>query len=450
MSDIKEAEGAILHDLGDGLVLRAARLEDREPLAAFHANTLVAADETPPLERLYYFVLDLMSGEHPTFSPADFMLVEDTTTGKIVSSLGLTSQTWTYEGIPFKFGQPDIVSTDPAYRRRGLVRAQMSEVHRWSAARGELVQGITGIPWYYRQFGYEHGGLTLGGARAGYLPHVPELKDGEPEPYQLRPATEADLPLLMELAARQAARSLVACVRDEALWRYELTGRSEGSEQWWPWRIVETAAGEPVGMLAHAGRLWGKAIGARVYELRSGVSWLAVTPSVVRYLVATGREYAARDGRECAAFSFMLGTEHPVYEAFADRLPRTAPAHAWYLRVPDLPRFLRQIAPVLERRLAESPLAGHSGELKVSFYRDGLRLAFERGRLTGVEPWQPAHGDEGAAAFPDLTFLQLIFGYRALQELRYAFADCWVEGDEPRALLTALFPKRPSDVLPVA
>src|SRR3712207_3340773 len=163
----------------------------------------------------------------------------------------------------------------------------------------------------------------------------------------------------MELATRQATRSLVACVRDEALWRYELTGRSEESEQWRPWRIVETAAGEPVGMLAHGGKLWGKAIGARAYELRGGVSWLAVTPSVVRYLVATGREYAARDGGECAAFAFLLGTEHPVYDAFGDRLPRTVSPYAWYLRVPDLPRFLRRVAPALERRLAESPLAGH-------------------------------------------------------------------------------------------
>ncbi len=146
----------------------------------------------------------------------------------------------------------------------------------------------------------------------------------------------------------------------------------------------------------------------------------------------------------------MLGTEHPVYDAFADRLPRTVPPYAWYLRVPDLPRFLRRIAPALEQRLAESPLAGHSGELRINFYRDGLRLAFERGHLTSVEPWQPAHAEEGAAAFPGLTFLQLLFGYRALHELRYAFADCWVEGDEPRELLTALFPRRPSDVLHVA
>ena len=43
---------------------------------------------------------------------------------------------------------------------------------------------------------------------------------------------------------------------------------------------------------------------------------------------AHGREYAARDGRECAIFTFLLGTEHPVYEAVANRLPRTVPPYA--------------------------------------------------------------------------------------------------------------------------
>jgi len=117
-------------NLGDGLVMRRATAQDRERVADFHANTLVGLHETPPLERLRGFVLDLMSEQHPTTGAGDFILVEDTSTGKIVSSMVLMSQTWTYEGIPFPFGQPDIVSTDPAYRRRGLVRAQMNEVHR--------------------------------------------------------------------------------------------------------------------------------------------------------------------------------------------------------------------------------------------------------------------------------------------------------------------------------
>lgn len=146
----------------------------------------------------------------------------------------------------------------------------------------------------------------------------------------------------------------------------------------------------------------------------------------------------------------MCGTDHPVYHAAADRLPHIRPPYAWYVRVPDLPGFMRRIAPALERRLADSIGTGHTGELQISFYRDGLRLVFDKGHLARAEAWHPRPGDGGAAAFPDRTFLQLLFGYRSLEELRYALADCGVETDEARVLLDVLFPKRVSNIWPVA
>ena len=89
---------------------------------------------------------DLMEGNLPGFSPGDFTVVEDTRAGRIVSTLNLISQTWSYEGIEFPAGRVDAVVTDRAYRRRGLSRAQMELLHRWSAGRGEKVIGITAYP----------------------------------------------------------------------------------------------------------------------------------------------------------------------------------------------------------------------------------------------------------------------------------------------------------------
>ncbi len=51
---------------------------------------------------------------------------------------------------------------------------------------------------------------------------------------------------------------------------------------------------------------------------------------------------------------------------------------------------------------------------------------------------------------PGLTFLQLLFGYRTLDELQASFVDCWTEGDDERSLVLALFPRQPSRFLPVS
>jgi hypothetical protein len=189
------------------------------------------------------------------------------------------------------------------------------------------------------------------------------------------------------------------------------------------------------------------------YEIKPGHSWAAVTPTVIRYLCTLGEEYPTETGKdkEYGAFGFWLGGDHPVYKVIPGRLPRVRDPYAWYIRVPDLPGFIKHIAAVLETRLADSPLAGHSGELKITFYRSGLRLVLKEGRLIEAEEWVPTpHGHSGDAGFPELTFLQLVFGYRDLEELKYAFADCWTKNDQASVLLESLFPKQVSRVWPIS
>lgn len=80
-----------------------------------------------------------------------------------------------------------------------------------------------------------------------------------------------------------------------------------------------------------------------------------------------------------------------------------------------------------------------------------MRLALERGRFTAIEPWTPVtHDDEGDASFPELTFLQMLFGHRDFAALSAAFPDCWAGSDETRGLLNALFPRQPTDFLALA
>jgi len=125
------------------------------------------------------------------------------------------------------------------------------------------------------------------------------------------------------------------------------------------------------------------------------------------------------------------------------------PPYAWYVRVADLPGFLTHITPVLEQRLAVSEMAGYSGELKLDFYRGGLKLTFERGKLNTVEDWPvPLYEGGAQGGFPPLLFLQVVFGYRTLDELRQSYLDMWVN-NEGRVLLSILFPARPSHVLPL-
>jgi predicted acetyltransferase len=433
-------------NLGDGLVLRWATPQDAEELAQFNFR-IHTDDPADPEYFLIHWTKDLMRGDHPTTTADDFtVVVDENDGGKIVSSMNLISQTWTYAGISFGVGRPELVGTDENYRRRGLVRHQFEAIHAKSAARGERVQAITGIPWYYRQFGYEMC-VDLGGNRNYYLlPSRRKKEEKEPkeEPYAIRPAVAEDIPLLQELYARHCAPGLLSRVRDEAMWQFELFQAHRDSPYARAVYLV-TAANTPIGYV-EAGP-WRETYYVREMAVLPGHSLRALGLFIIRHLEQRAAELNQTAEKPIEKISFDMGTAHPIYQALNWELEKQNPAYGWYMRVPDLPAFLQHIAPVLERRLAESVLAGHTGQTRLNFYRHTLALNWENGRLTTITPFQPKYSDDGDALFPDLTFLQLLFGHRSLEELRQNFVDCGVRNGDTAVLLAVLFPRRPSSVV---
>jgi hypothetical protein len=440
----------LVRDLGDGLTLRRPAPADEERLVAFQATVHTGDGPADIGARAGAWCRDLLTTPHPTLTLDDYVLVEDRATGEIVSSLCIIPQTWRYGSVEFGVGRPELVGTLPGYRRRGLVRAQMAEVHRRSAERGELVQAISGIPYFYRQFGYEPA-LELAVHRSGAAADVPRLPDGAEEPYRVLPARVADLPFIAKTANEGASRWLVSCRRNPGELRYVLDGQAPESLMRTELAVITEPGGRRVGFVAHIGPLWDQSRRAIAYELATDQPWWRVTPCVLRFLGHGGRAATARPGEEPDRVALSLGTSHPAYATVRGALRHEDRGYSWFLRVPDLPAFLRRVAPTLEERLRGSAMVGYTGELRLSFFRSGVRLAFEAGHVATAEAWMPAREDDGTAAFPDLTFLQLLFGYRSLDALRRAHADCYLSNeDEAPALMEALFPEQPSHLWPIA
>jgi len=449
----------LLRDLGEGLTLRTATAADAEPLATFVGDTLRAQDCDAPDHHLADWTRDLLEGRHPSFTPAEATVVADTRTGEIVSCLHLLSQTWSYGGVPISVGQPELIGTRTQRRGHGLVRTQFEIHHRWSAERRQHALAIAGIPWFYRQFGYEFA-IERGGGPVLHVDELHALPQAAPG-WRVRAAGLGDVDFLVGASAAASARSLVTVPRDAALWRYELEGKRRESAARREIRILERD-GRPVGYVVQAVMLFGANLTVMGFEVIAGVSWREAWIAALHDLKQTGGAMAAAaPGARFNVLSFwFLGHDHPLYRVF--QFKERDDGYAWYVRVPDVPEFLRTVAPALERRLATSACAGHSGTLTLGFYRSGVRLSFERGALTKVDAWEPPVSVQGIefgrsssdprrplAMFPDLTFLQLLFGFRPLEALEAAFPDCLVRTQEARALIQALFPRSPSDVWPV-
>ncbi len=455
LTETHAAAATYRRDLGAGLVLRWSTVEDTENIAQLCSIVFRDKEDEPPNENIMRWIRQLMSGEHPLMGPGDYGVVEDTQKegNPIIACTCLLRQQWEYEGIRFPMGRPEIVASDPTYRKRGLIRALFEMVHARSEAEGHMVQAVTGIPYFYRQFGYEYA-LDLGGKRKTYLSLIPKAKEGETEPYTLRAATAEDIPLMLEFYNSQQAANVVWTHIPTAYMQYHLgewKKRDVGADLL-PYQMIVDTAGAAKGFVWCAEKRWGRALDVFAIDIAPGLNVQKVLPPLLRALKIYAERMPTRkpDIEALSEIHFYLHPHHPILEVLGDTLaPSLEPPYAYYVRVPDLPAFIQHIAPALEKRLAGSPITGYTGELKLNFYRGGLRLAFEDGHLTTAAPWQaPIYNNDANAGFPPLVFLQLLFGHRSLDELRRSFPDVRANDDTVFVLKT-LFPARPSYVIPL-
>ncbi len=423
--------------LADGLCLRQATADDTSALVEFNTRIHSAEDGIA--------VREMLSPTHPRMGPANFLIIEDLAAGNcIVGSACLIPETWAYAGIPFEVGMPEFVGTDPAYRRRGLMRMTMDALHRISAARNIPVQAVHGVPWFYRRFGYEYV-LTFWEAFALPLHLVPLQAEGGADAVQIRLATSDDASSMARLHTYVNAYAVVTTQPSEAEWHYRLGDTSRGSYTQRYFMVLDPS-GNPIGYYRTSTELHRNLLFVPVIILDDTISLYEALPPITRALKSQGEAYAAEQGSGFDAIVFSFSSNHAAHDVLKNRLYRGR-IEPLYMRVADLAAFMQHIAPALEQRLITSAMHGFSGELRLNFYQEGMRLLFAQGKLTAVEAIA-GHVGYGAVydgAFPPLVFLKLLFCHRSLAELLAMFPDCQAN-EKAMSLLNALFPKQDTPV----
>ncbi|NIH67813.1 GNAT family N-acetyltransferase [Modestobacter marinus] len=364
--------------------------------------------------------------------PADALdqrlVVEDPDTGweatavvldgdRVVSTATLLAESVRLEDVVLPAGQVELVATDRAYEGRGLVRALMGWAHERSAARGDLVQVMIGIPYFYRLFGYE------------YAIDVPPARPlaGAPAPVPgLRPATPADLPALARLQEAAQAGADVAMPHPAARLRWLLA--HEASTTW---------------VLERDGAV---VASARVPEPDDDV--LLAEPAAVDD-AAAGRLLAGVAA--LAAGRLIRVTDRPGSlpgRTWAGRLGAGSDlAEQYYVRVPDPGALLAALRPVLSRRFTAAGIDRGGIDVVVSTYRaswrlpvtdDGLGAVVAGGRL------QAPGTARGAGVAPD-QLGALLFGPHGMHGLSRTRPDVYPGRDAD--LYEQLFPPLRADLL---
>jgi hypothetical protein len=412
----------VIRSLEDSLVMKfPGTPEDVERLAVF--NTLVHADDL--VARMTRALLN----HHPHTRPAEWPYIEDQSTGEIVSALCLIPWTWRYEDVTLKAGEMGIVGTRESHRRRGLIRALDGHFKSLLSGGEYHLSHIQGIPYYYRQFGYEYA-LPLEG---GWQIRPDQIPDSLPENAQgfgFRLATPDDVHALAQWYDEATASDLeISAVRDHDTWCYLLTHREStqsGAELW----LVLDANRNPVGYTRVAAFGFGTGL---IMEESSQLSHPAA-------LAALGHLKTLCIERSKPYIRLSASDTSPVVQAARAWGAHSEGRYAWQIHVPDVARLLRQIAPVLDRRLASSAFAGMSDTIVINMYREAVEMRVTDGHITTVEavgfrPWESE-----SINIPPLLVAPLVLGYRSREELHAAHPDVSIWG-QSAYLIDVLFPK---------
>src|SRR6186997_1010697 len=105
-----------LRDPGDGLVVRQTGAADVERVVELVLQVFRDSDDDPPHQHLAAWTRDLAGGRHPLSGVDQGLVVEDVRAGNLVASLWQIPAVWSYDGIPFGVGRPEMVASHPAYR----------------------------------------------------------------------------------------------------------------------------------------------------------------------------------------------------------------------------------------------------------------------------------------------------------------------------------------------
>jgi len=420
-------------DLDDGLWLRAVRdAQDVGRLAAFNAFV----NQDPAIGVLTRWWL---GGTHPTVTLPDFLYVEDSKRNEIVSTLGLMIQTWAYEGIPLQVGQVELVGTHPDYRGRGLIRAQMVVIERMLEARDCALSCIEGIPYFYRQFGYEYA-IPLGSCATLRLDQVPALAKGQEKLVTIRRMNvDQHLSRVMALYNAHAEELCITSVREGAALRYQESappGIPEPPETY----VVEDDTGV-MGYFRVRKNMWEPWLEFMETSVRPG-GHVWGSQDALLVVLRFAKELAKE--RKYAKLCFALPKGHPLVMVANDLGAESERQYAWQVHIADHADFLRRIAPALERRLAHSLLTGFSGSLGINTMPRLIRLQFEQGLLVSVAQADDSR-EQVVLRMPPLLLTQVVLGYRSCQEI----IDCHLDARvHPRArqLVDILFPKTESSI----
>lgn len=387
-------------------------------------------------------VLRRLIDKLPDFSPEMNFYVRDTDKDIIVSSLNAIPSTWDYDGVLLKNLELGYVGTKEEYRRRGFMRILYQLFEKIMLDGGYDISTIQGIPYLYRNFGYDFI-LPLSKAVSIRVDQIPSEDTSFPSAVSditIRESRTEDLDSIMNLYDRTREKFLVTARRSEQIWKLQERLKKEYAADFKS--LVVEGDGDIRGYfrLVTRGDSSKPEGGAVLDVMESSIVSYEGVLATLRYL----REDAVSKGLYRIA---LPGSELSNLAGIAlDLGGNMNRGWKYQIRVPNMLQFLQKIKPVLDKRLKGTMFQDLSYTLALNTYRYCYDLEITNGSIVGIsDSGQSKIGEKTDFRVPPKDFVRLVMGEYQLAELSKMNADFLVSG-KVKSLVSSLFPQKESNI----
>jgi len=325
--------------------------------------------EEPGVDKLAKKLIDY----HPKMCLKNFYVIKDK--DRMVSTINLIPIVWSIGGIHLKAAEMGHVGTLPEYRGKGLVQRLIDEYHKEVQRRGYDIAVIEGIPYFYRQFGYEYAIPLLEETKIR-LDQIPDWKSK----IKIRRFAEKDTPKAKTLLERSQKKFYVHSIRDETVWKLQQRTKIASD----PEPFQDYAVEEQGKMIAYF----------RIREISNEKELLLTEITEVDQLAAQAvlsflKNYGNQHNLK--TLSTNISYEEPLAEYLVSLgAMKSVPTYAWQIRITDYVRIFRKLKPLLEHRLANSMYCRLTETLNFNFRVFIIQAAVKTARLKPFERSQKA------------------------------------------------------------
>ena len=412
-------------DLGGNLIMRNASTEDipalLEHFKIVHGEGVV--DQ-----------LRVMLECYPRFTWEDSFIIKNSSSGEVVSCVILVENAWVLDGIQVPSVEMEAVGTLDAYRNKGHIRLLNEKFEERASQHNPLIQTVAGIPYFYRNFGYEYA-ANLGGGYNVNPNLIPRLPDGEEESVTFKLVTSGNFKEFLRYREIHLPRKTwIRKIRpeDESYLIYETT--SPKQEAFYFYLVKEKTKTVGVFFLAR----WEN----RLDIIELYLDHHRYVDAVLRFALAKANEWNDIPVR------VVSPNQKQIKEYVSARTQvKDIAKYAWCIKIPSVQRFIETISPLFSTRMSDTEFQGFTGELTLMTYKDGLSLTFENGAFKGVAEKEERNPRDYDLRIPMDSLTRLLMGYETLDELMIHEPD--VQCAPPmKPLVRVLFPKLDASVDP--